>query len=127
MFPRILLWAWLAGVAMLGHGQLLMGADPTNDPAGTAPAGPSKEAIERAGAPIPLAPDSKTQKDARVRYLDWFRRRMLPPALTAAKGQPWEAGAVKYVNDYFAIWAGAGAGEEEGAEIFKRQITCLQD
>jgi hypothetical protein len=102
MFPQKLLWASLA-VAMLGCGPLLQAEDAASVHLALAR---SEQAVRDAGAPIPQSAESPTQHDLLRQYLDWYKRRLLPPIQVVAKGQPWESAALKFADDSFAVWVG---------------------
>jgi len=117
MKARKSLWASLA-FAMLGCGPLLRAEDPLSFP--TEPAPPAG-ALQIAGAPIPQAPGAQTHRDLGRQALDWDRRRLLPPMQAAVKGKPWEADALKFVEDSFVLCA--DPDEEIGSETWAQMAT----
>ena len=102
MFPQKLMWASLV-VAMLGCSPLLRAED---SPGVQLSPAPSEEAVEVAGAPIPISPGARTQRDVLRLQADWYQRRLLLPMQAAVKGQPWAATAQKLAEDSFAVWIG---------------------
>ena len=87
---------------MLGCGPLLKAEDSSSVPPVSAPAA---DAVQAAGAPIPQEPGAQTQRERRQQLHDWSKRHLLPPIQAAVKGKPWEADALKFAEDSFAIWA----------------------
>jgi hypothetical protein len=92
MFPQKWRWAPLIA-AVLGSGLLLRAADSPD--------------AQVAGSPIPQAADSHTTLDLKKQYLEWYKRTILTPLQAVAKGQAWETGALKFVEDSLPVWSGA--------------------
>ena len=122
MFPQKLRWASLAAAAaLIGGNPFSTEADPAN--AASLPAEVAA-AIQVAGAPIPLSADTRTTANFIWQRLDWRRRIIMPPLQAAAKGQPWESGALKFVEDALPAWLGIDEGEKgDKAQVWNDLAT----
>jgi len=67
-----------------------------------------------------MSPNSYTWRDFDKQHLDWCKRRILAPFREAAKGQPWEADATKFMEEALAIWSVISKHQKAPPDVIER-------
>lgn len=83
-------------------------------------------AIARAGAPIPLGPDSRTWRDFIPEHSDWTERRVIRPFAARAKGEPWGDDAVAFLREVGTWWFGVWRDSTEEPRYLERGEALLK-